>query len=117
MMALAFGQLGFAQECKDGVCVLRAIANKVVESPVVHAVQSVVGRVDHSFGYQVNEVDQHSIRCDAQPVSQPVRCEQHQVRHVVSSIACTVVQRPVVGVVTSRVCYPCWPVRSVCYRR
>lgn len=108
LMALSVGQFGFAQECKDGTCVLRAIASKVVESPVVHAVQSVVG---HSPRYHMNEVDMNSVRCDAQPVYRPVI-------HAVAMPLCILAQKPIVRVVAAHGCYPCWPQRvRCCFRR
>lgn len=116
LMALAVGQFGFAQECKDGTCVLRAIASKVVESPVVHAVQSVVGHLDHSTRYHINEVDMNSVRCDAQPVCavQPV---QRPVVHAVAMPLCILAQKPIVRVAALG-CYPCWPQRvRRCFRR
>lgn len=116
LVSLGMSRCGLAQECKDGTCVLRAIANKVVESPAVQVFQSVVGRADHSTGYQMNKVDQYSIRCDAQPV-----CSVHPVqRTVIQSVTkslCVIAQSPVVRVVTVRGCYPNWQVRSVRCKR
>lgn len=117
VIVLALCGLGFGQECKDGKCPLKRVAEAVVESPVVHAVlhpfESIRDRCDYqpqeAVMVQAESVESVPVVVQSVPVAQ---CAP-----VVQSVQCVAAFPRAAYVAQSVRRYASWPVRALRCRR
>jgi hypothetical protein len=93
--------VGFGQECENGKCPLKRVAEKVVESPVVHAVLHPFESIRDRCDYQTSEA--FEVQAESVPVTQSVQCVAALPR---AACVAQSVRR-----------YASWPVRALRCRR